>query len=62
MICADGFKRCYYPIFAGVMLDYKEQIHITRIKTNMQCSICHIIKEPDKIVGNTNIQIYMVTA
>ena len=42
MICVGGFKRCYYPILTSVIVDYKEQVLITGIKTNMQCSICHI--------------------
>ena len=42
MIYVDGLKRCYYPILAGVIVDYKEQVFITEIKANVQCSICHV--------------------
>ena len=42
LICADGYKRCCYPILVGLMVDYEEQGLITGIKANMQCSICHI--------------------
>ncbi len=42
MICADGLKRHCYPILAGVMVDYKEQVLITGIKANVQYFICHI--------------------
>ena len=40
--CADGFKRHCYSILASLMVDYKEQVLITGIKANMQCSICHV--------------------
>ncbi len=42
MICANDLKRRYYPILTGVMVDYKEQVFITRIKANVQYSICHV--------------------
>ena len=45
--CAVDFKQCYYYVFAGLMVDYKEQVFITGVKANMQCSICHIL--PKKI-------------
>ena len=35
LVCADGYKRRCYPILAGLMVDYKEQILITCIKANM---------------------------
>ena len=40
IICANGFKHYCYPILVGVIIDYKEQVFITRIKTNMQYSVC----------------------
>ena len=39
---ADGFKRRCYPVLAGLMVDYEEQVLITGVKANMQCSICHV--------------------
>ncbi len=48
MICIDGLKRRYYLILAGVMVDYKEQVLITRIKANMQCSVCHVPPQEQK--------------
>ena len=40
--CANGFKQCCYPVLAGLMVDYEEQVLITGVKANMQCSICHV--------------------
>ena len=45
MICANGFKRRWYPILAGVMVDYKEQVLITGVKKNMQCYVCHVFPQ-----------------
>ena len=42
MVCADGYKRRCYLVLAGLMVDYEEQVLITGIKANMQCSICHV--------------------
>lgn len=36
MICIDNLNRCYYLIIADVMVNYKKQVPITRIKVNMQ--------------------------
>ncbi len=41
-VCANGYKRRCYPVLAGLMVDYEEQVLITDIKANMQCSICHV--------------------
>ena len=30
--CADGYNRKCYPIIAGFMVDYEEQVLITSIK------------------------------
>ena len=40
--CANSFKQRFYPVLAGLMVDYEEQILITGIKTSMQCSICYV--------------------
>ena len=42
MLCADGFTRHCHPIIAGMMVDYKEQVLITSIKSNSHCSICQV--------------------
>ena len=41
--CTNGFKRRCYPVLAGLMVDYKEQVFITGVKANMQCFICHVL-------------------
>lgn len=35
LVYADGYKRGYYPILAGFIVDYKEQVFIISIKANM---------------------------
>ena len=35
MICADSLKHGYYPILASIIVDYKEQVLIIRIKANV---------------------------
>ena len=44
---ANGFKQRCYSVLAGLMVDYKEQVLITGVKANMQCSICYV--PPKKI-------------
>ena len=34
-------QKCY-PIIAGMSIDYKEQVVITSIKLDMQCSMCQV--------------------
>ncbi len=53
MIYGDGLKRHCYPILAGVIFDYKVQVLITRIKTNVQCSVCHILLQEHKNLTKT---------
>ena len=48
--CVDSFKQRCYPVFAGLIVDYKEQVLITGIKANMQCSICHVIPKKRECV------------
>ncbi|KAI9750296.1 MAG: hypothetical protein M4579_006529 [Chaenotheca gracillima] len=40
--CADGHVRRCYPIVAGFMTDYEEQVLITGIKSGRHCSICQV--------------------
>ena len=40
--CADGHNRQCYPIIAGFMADYEEQVLITGIKKAQHCSICTV--------------------
>lgn len=43
LVYADGYKRHCYLVLAGFLLDYKEQVIITGIKSNLQYLICHIL-------------------
>lgn len=63
--CAKGFKQCYYPIFIGLIIDYKKQVLITGIKPNMQCPICYILskkRKSQKIIKVINPQVNLRTA
>src|SRR6266436_1200354 len=40
--CADRHNRQCYPIIAGFMADYEEQVLITGIKKAQHCSICTV--------------------
>ena len=35
LICEDSYKRYWYFVLAGIMMDYKKQVFIIGIKTNM---------------------------
>ena len=50
LVCAEGYKKPYYSVTAGLMVDYKEQVFITGIKTNIQCSICHVYLKKKELV------------
>ena len=43
MICADENVRKYHLIIAGTSVNYKEQVVITDIKSDMQYSICQVL-------------------
>ena len=53
MICADGLKHRCYPILAGVIVDYKEQVFITGIKANVQYSVCHVFSQEQENLTKT---------
>jgi hypothetical protein len=40
--CADDHQRLYYPIIAGFIADYEEQVLIIGIKKAQHCSICTV--------------------
>ena len=42
IFCADGYTRHCHPIIAGLMVDYKEQVLITGVKSNNHCTICQV--------------------
>ena len=58
---ADDFKRRCYPVFAGLIVDYKEQVLITDVKANMQCAICHVSPKERECVSVPNPQINLRT-
>ena len=49
LVCANGYKICCYPILAGFIVDYKEQVFSIYIKANMQYSICHVSPKQKRI-------------
>ena len=60
--CADGFKRRCYLVLAGLMVDYKEQVLITGVKANMQCSICHVLpKERERVTKKWEFRTHELT-
>ena len=40
--CADGFERRCFPVLAGCLMDYEEQVILTGVKSNRHCTICHV--------------------
>lgn len=47
----DSYKKHCYLVLADLMANCKEQVLITSIKTNMQCSICHVpLKEKELLI------------
>ena len=60
--CANCFKRRCYSILAGLMVDYKEQVLITGVKANMQCSIYHVPpKEREHMIENWEFRTHKST-
>lgn len=66
MICADSLKRYCYLILASKIVDYKEQVFIIIIKSNMQYFICHVssitTKELNKNIATPDTQIHNIIA
>ena len=42
ILYVDSLKHYYFLIFVGIIVDYKEQILITKIKTCVQYSIYQV--------------------
>ena len=62
MICADSLKCHCYLIFAGIIIDYKEQVFITGIKANLQYSVCHIfLQEQENLTKKCSPQTHKST-
>lgn len=53
MICTNSLKRCCYLIFADIIVNYKEQIFIIKIKANMQYFVCHIFLQKQENLTKT---------
>ena len=53
LVCANGYKRHCYPVLAGLIVYYEEQILIIGIKVNMQCSICHVPSKEKDLVNRS---------
>ena len=45
MIYADGRVQQCHPIIAGINIDYKEQVVMTDIKSEMQYFMCQVSPE-----------------
>ncbi len=50
LVFVNGYKRRCYPILAGLIVDYEEQVLITGIKANIQCSIYHFPPKERELV------------
>ena len=60
--CANGFKRRCYSVFAGLIVDYKEQVLIIGVKANIQYFICHIQpKKRKRVTKKCEFQTYELT-
>ena len=42
ILYADNAERLCYPIIAGIMADYEEQVLITGVKNQRHCSMCKV--------------------
>lgn len=42
LIYIYSYKKRYYLVLAGLIVDYKEQVLIIDIKRHMQCLICYV--------------------
>lgn len=64
MICTESLKRRCYPVLADIIVDYKEQVPISRIKTFAMLSLSYDfvkIRELEIIIATIDIQIHIVT-
>lgn len=50
LVCANGYKKYYNPILIGFIENYKKQVIIICIKTNMQCSIRYIPTKKKELI------------
>ncbi len=52
-MCADGYKRRCYLVLVDLMMDYEEQVLITGLKANMQCSIYQVLLKERELVARS---------
>ena len=49
LVYANSYKRYYYLLLAGFIVDYEEQVLIIGNKANMQYTICHSLLKEEKL-------------
>ena len=60
--CVDDFKRRCYLVLTVLMVDYEEQVLITGVKANMQCSICHFLpKKKERVTKKWEFRTHELT-
>jgi hypothetical protein len=42
LLCADGLTRQCYPTICAILADYEEQVLLTGVKKNRQCTRCTV--------------------
>lgn len=45
LVCVNSYKKYYYSVLAGFIINYKNQVFITGIKINMQYPICYVYQK-----------------
>lgn len=53
ILCVNGLKHYYFLIFAGVIIDYKEQVFFIKIRANAQYFFCHMLLKQEKNLTKT---------
>lgn len=62
LVYADSYKKRCYPVLAGLIIDYKEQILILDIKVNIQYSIYYVpLKERELVTRLWESRIHQST-
>jgi hypothetical protein len=54
IVCADSQSRQCHPVIADFMIDYEEQILITGVKMNQQCTICQVSSQKQENLKRTD--------
>lgn len=57
MICANILKHFYYVILVSIIIDYEKYVLITKIKGNMQYSVCHVsVQKQENLIKTCLLQ------